>query len=95
MDFDGLDTVDIEVMSKFIQRVKSVGLLPRTLDVVNSALSIAGMDVLPENTTQEQLDKLLGESTSRASDGLATAFEGTRTNAGLGDDNSSNMDNVA
>ena len=95
IDFDGLDTVDLETFSKFIQRVKSVGLLPRNLDVVNSALSIAGMDVLPENTTQEQLDELLGESTSRASDGLATAFEGTRTTAGSGDDNSSNMDNVA
>lgn len=95
VDYEGFEDVDLESQGKFLQRAKSVGLLPRTLDVVNSALRSLGIDALPEDTTQEELDKLLGEATSRAGDGMATPFEGTRTSDAGQNDNDNNMDNAA
>lgn len=95
VDYDGFEDTDLDSFSKAIQRISSVGVLPKTLDVVNAALRQLSIDELPQETTQEELDNMLGDSTSRAGDGMATPFEGTRTTAGTGDDNSMNMDNAA
>lgn len=95
LEFDGVAEADMEAYSKAIQRFKSVAMLPANLDTVNEILSKMSMKELPLTTTQEELDKLLGNSTSKSGEGFKTPFEGTRTEAGDGNDNDSNLDNAA
>jgi hypothetical protein len=95
LDYEGFEPADLETFSKALQRISSVGLLPKTLDVINTVMRTLGIDELPASTTQDELDTILSEVTSRAGDGLATPFEGTRTQAGTGNDNDTNLENVA
>lgn len=92
MDFEAFEDVDLEGFSKAIQRFGSIGFLPKTSDVVNSLLSTLGLDSLPEDVN---LEEILSDNTSRASEGMATPFEGTRTSMGTGNDNDNNLDNAA
>jgi hypothetical protein len=95
LDYEGFEPADLETFSKALQRISSVGLLPKTLDVINTVMRTLGIDELPASTTQDELDAILSDVTSRAGDGLATPFEGTRTQAGTGNDNDTNLENVA
>lgn len=95
MDYEGFEDSDLESLSKAFQRLKSVAIIPATLDVVNTALKSLNIDPLPDTTTQEELDKLLGASTSRASDGMATPGDGTSTDPTNIDSNDSNLENAA
>ena len=93
LDFDNLDNTDVESLSKYLQRVASVGLLEKDRAVLNAVRQGIGIDPLPEDL-EPQLD-LITPETSRASDGLATPFEGTRTSDGGQNDNDGNLDNAA
>lgn len=93
IDFEGFEASDLESLSKAIQRIKSVGLLPSTLDVVNNILRTLGIDELSEDMTQDELDDLLGESTSRAGDGFKTAGDGTSDSSF--NSNDGNLENVS
>lgn len=93
LDVEGFEDLDLETFSKAIQRIKSVALLPSTLDVTNNIMRSLGLDELPENTTQEELDKLLGDSTTRAGDGMKTAGDGT-SNSNF-NSNDGNLENSA
>lgn len=93
LDFDNLDNTDIESLSKYLQRVASVGLLEKDRAVLNAVRQGIGIDPLPEDL-EPQLD-LITPETSRAGDGLATPFEGTRTSDGGQNDNDGNLDNAA
>lgn len=95
MDYEGFEDSDLESLSKAFQRLKSVAIIPATLDVVNTALKSLNIDPLPDTTTQEELDKLLGASTSRASDGMATSGDGTSTDPTNIDSNDNNLENAA
>jgi hypothetical protein len=57
------------------------------------SIYLYSIDPLPEDL-EPQLD-LITPETSRASDGLATPFEGTRTSDGGQNDNDGNLDNAA
>lgn len=94
VDYDGFEDIDVETYGKTVQRLAATGMLPKTLDVINSNLRVLGIDELPEDTTQEELEDILSDSTSRSGDGMATPFEGTRTSVGSGNDNDNNLDNV-
>lgn len=94
LDYEGLQEIDVETLSKAWQRLASVGMVPKTVDTVNAVLDVLGVDRLPESTTQEELDEMLTDDTSRAGDGMATPFEGTRTEAGSGNDNDNNLENT-
>lgn len=90
---EDLEAVSLEEVSKFIQRVGSIGFLPRTPQVVNKVLDVLGLEALPETT---DLDDVLTSSVSRSGDGMATPFEGTRKEQGDGADSSAeNLDNKA
>ncbi|MGL5077946.1 MAG: phage portal protein family protein, partial [Waterburya sp.] len=95
LDYEGFEDYDLDTFSKMIQRAAATGMLPKTLDVVNSVLRSIGVDELPATTTQEELDSLLSEKTSKSGQGMATPFEGTRTSIGSGNDNDGNLDNAA
>lgn len=94
LDFDNLETVDLESFSKAIQRSASVGFLPKTVGVVNRILESVGIDKLDNNLTTEELSELLSDNTSRAGDGMATAGDGTSTNGKNIDSNDFNAENA-
>lgn len=89
---DDLEAASLEEVSKFLQRVGSIGFLPRTPEVVNKVLDTLGLDALPEDTN---LDDVLTDKTSRSGDGMATPFDGTRTNQDPTDTTAANLDNKA
>lgn len=92
LDAENFGEVDLDTYSKFLQRVGSVGYLPRSLDVVNDVMSKMGLDSLPESTN---LDDVLPESKSKASEGMKTAGEGTANNPSGSDTSSLNTENAA
>ena len=87
LDYDNLDEIDLESVSKALQRYASTGLLELDREVLNAVRNSLGIDELP-NDQAPQLDMLTG-NTSRSGDGMATAGEGT-SNAPSGKDTSSN-----
>ena len=92
LHMDDLEAVSLEETSKYFQRLASVGFLPRTPEVIDRILEIAGLDSLPENTN---LDDILTSSTSKAGQGFQTAGAGTSTdptNISTGD---ANLENTA
>lgn len=91
-DYETIDNIDLETYSKAIQRMKSVALIPSTVSVVNSVLDSIGIDALSEETTQEELDNMLGDSVSRAGDGFKTAGDGTSANKLFS--NAFNLENI-
>ena len=92
LDFDNLDQVDLDILSKFLQRTASTGILTKDLDVINVIRSAIGVDNLPEGT---DFEALLPESTTSAGKGMATPFEGTATSASGVDTSSNNLENAA
>jgi hypothetical protein len=88
---EDLEAVSLEEISKFVQRIGSVGYLPRTREVVNKVLDGLGLEPLAEDV---ELDDVLQPSVSRASDGMETPLDGTRKKQGDGTDTSAkNLDN--
>lgn len=86
-----LESVELEGLSKYLQRTASVGLLPITHEVINKVLDGIGLPPLPDDAN---LDELLPEKTSRSGDGMATAGDGTSTDPLNIDSNDNNVDNV-
>lgn len=88
---DHLQDDDIDSVSKFYQRVASVGMLTRTLDVVNKIREAIDLEPLPEGTN---LDDVLPEKTSKASEGMARgASNGTSDDVQERDNSLSNLEN--
>lgn len=86
-EFGRVSDTDLDVLSKFVQRVASVGLLPRTPDVVNYLTEEMGVTAqFAPDESQEEMDSLLTGNSSRAADGLTTAGEGTSSSPMGGDD---------
>lgn len=93
LDFDGLDNTDVESLSKYLQRVASVGLLEKDRAVLNAVRQGIGIDPLPDDLPPQQ--DLLTPETSRASDGMTTPGEGTANNVSGQDTSSNNLENAA
>lgn len=92
VDVEGFDQESLDELGKYIQRVTSVGLMPKTEEVVNLVLNKLGLDNLPEGT---DINELLSDNTSRAGDGFTTPGEGTATNVSGNDTSSLNTENAA
>lgn len=93
-DFDGLEAADLETLSKYWQRVASVGLVEVDREVLNSIREAAGVDAKDDD---EPVDKenLTGNA-SRAGDGMAKGSgNGTSDSAAGTDTSASNSDNSA
>ena len=93
LDFDGLDNTDVESLSKYLQRVASVGLLEKDRAVLNAVRQGIGIDPLPDDLPPQQ--DLLTPETSRSGDGMTTPGEGTATNVSGQDTSSNNLENAA
>jgi hypothetical protein len=92
MDYDNIQTEDLESFSKAIQRYASTGMLEIDRPVLNRVRESVGIDGLPED--EEPNQDLMPASTSRSGDGMATAGEGTATSPSGTDTSSNNLDNV-
>lgn len=91
-----LTPISLEEFSKMIQRIGAVGLLPRTVEMVNEILGKTGFKYrLPKETTQEELEKILTSMTSKSGEGMETPHEGTRKSAGKSNSSDNNSDNKA
>lgn len=96
-DFVQPDSISLDELSKFIQRVASVGLIKQDSETVNWIAEQAGMPVPfdSKDIPIEEVRNVLTGNTSRAGDGLSTPGEGTSTSVFGGDDSSvSNLENV-
>jgi len=92
MDYDNIQTEDLESFSKAIQRYASTGMLEIDRPVLNRVRESVGIDGLAED--EEPNQDLMPSNTSRSGDGMATAGEGTATNPSGADTSSNNLDNV-
>lgn len=97
IDYEGFEDYDLDTFSKMIQRAAATGMLPKTLDVINSVLRSIGVDELPDDTTQEQLDNLLTAKTSKSGQGMQEGLNsGTGSaNGSSGNGSDMNSDNAA
>ena len=92
MDFDNIQTEDLESFSKAIQRYASTGMLEIDREVLNRVRESVGIDSLPKDE-EPNLDAMPA-NTSRSGDGMATAGEGTSTNPSGTDTSSNNLENA-
>jgi hypothetical protein len=96
VDYENLAEESLEEISKYFQRITSVGMMPKTVDTVNYVLSTLGLEPLPEGTTQEELEELLPDVTSRSGDGMqiGTTGNGTARTVSGNDTSSLNQENA-
>lgn len=94
-EYGDIVSVDQETLSKYVQRVKSVGMLPRTKETVNKVLE--GMGVEPLGDDEELTDEMFPEEMqSRAGDGMAKGSgNGTSDNVAGKNNSDDNADNTA
>jgi hypothetical protein len=93
MDFDNLESEDLESFSKAVQRFASTSVIEVDRAVLNRVRESIGVDALPQD--QEPNQDLLPAMTSRSGDGFATAGEGTATSPSGNDTSSGNLENAA
>lgn len=97
VDYGEVGKESLDEIGKFIQRVKAVGMLPRTPDVVNWVLNQADIPYrVDKDISDEDLAKIMGEDTSGSGEGLAEGLpSGTGSNTGSsGDSSTSNSENT-
>lgn len=97
IDYEGFEDYDLDTFSKMIQRAAATGMLPKTLDVVNSVLRSINVNELPSDTTQEELDKMLTPLTSKSGQGMQEGLN-SGTGSATGDSGNAsdmNADNAA
>tara|TARA_R110000850_G_C9973733_1_gene465362 strand:- start:1475 stop:3028 length:1554 start_codon:yes stop_codon:yes gene_type:complete len=91
-----MSPASLDEVGKAVQRTKSVGMLPITVETVNEVLAKMGFSYrVPEATTKEELTELLGDMESKASEGMKTAFEGTSKGKGSTSNSSDNNNDNA
>lgn len=95
-DFGNISKADIDVISKYIQRTASVGLLPTTPNVVNWVMETAGIpEKFDPEISQEELMKFMPAATSRSGDGMAKGSGNGTSDSVAGSDNTiSNTENM-
>lgn len=94
-DYESPTQFSLDDVSKFVQRVAAVGMLPRVPAVINWILKSAGIDyVVSKDATPEELDEILTSFSSRSSEGMESGLNnGIGENAGgSGDDTVNNSE---
>ncbi len=85
--YEDLDQKDLDLFSKFIQRIGAVGYLPKTVEVVNEILDQMGLEKYPEDTPIDDLN--LPEDESKSGEGLKTGTSNGTSKSVSGTDKSS------
>lgn len=95
-DYGSIEKVSLDDISKFVQRVSATGNLPKTPEVINWILESAGIPYrVKDDISDEDFNKLMGESTSRSGDGMTTPGEGTSNTVGGQDNSVGNNENAS
>lgn len=77
LDFGDVSSVGLEEFASAVQKIKAVGMMPKTKENVNWILNKLGSPYkVPAEITDEEFSALLGEETTRAGDGYASASGG-------------------
>ena len=92
LDYDNLDDVDLESLSKAYGRYSSTGLLELDREVLNAVRESVGIDPLPLDLAPQQ-DILTG-ATSKIGEGYKTEGEGTAKAPSGKDTSSANNENT-
>lgn len=93
LDFDSAADVSLEELSKYVQRISSVSMLPRDLATINVLRQAIGVDSLTE---YDDWEEMMPDFTSRSGDGMAKGSGNGTSDEVSGTDNSStNLDNNA
>ena len=92
LDYDNLDDVDLESLSKAYGRYSSTGLLELDREVLNAVRESVGIDPLPLDLAPQQ-DILTG-ATSKIGEGYKTEGEGTAKAPSGRDTSSANNENT-
>ena len=93
LDYDNLDDINLEELSKSFQRYASTGLLELDREVLNAVRESVGIDPLPLD--MEPQTEILTGMTSKSGAGMATAGEGTALAPSGADTSSNNVENAA
>ena len=96
-DFGDLVSPDLDVLSKFLQRTASVGLVSQDASTVNWIAEQANMPTpfADQTVTVDEARKQLTGYSTGAGEGQATAGEGTSTSpTGSDDASAGNMENT-
>jgi hypothetical protein len=94
MDYDNLQTEDLESFSKAIQRFASVSAIEVDRDVLNRVRESVGIDIRPLD--EEPREQYLPMATSRSGDGMGVGKvgEGTSNSVSGADASSNNLENA-
>jgi hypothetical protein len=93
LDFDGVEDVDLEQLSKSYQRYSSTGLLELDREVLNAVRESVGIDPLPIDLPPQT--EILTGSTSKSGAGFASPTGiGTSTTVSGEDTSSNNVENT-
>lgn len=89
--FGDLESQDLEVFSKAIQRCAATATIARTPGNINHIAEVLGLpDRVDEDISQEKLNIMLGNDTSRAGDGMSQGSGNGTSSTVSSDDNSAN-----
>jgi hypothetical protein len=94
LDFENLESADLESFSKAVQRFASTSVLEVDREVLNRVRESIGVDPLPED--EEPNQELLPAFASRSGDGMevGTTGNGTAKTVSGDDTSSNNLENV-
>lgn len=88
-----IDQNDLGVFSSAVQRMGATGYLPKNKEVINHIMEMMNIDWRVTNETQEQLNEMLGQPTTRAGDGMKEGL-GNGTGSGVKDRDASVSNNA-
>lgn len=97
VDYGEVGKESLDEIGKFIQRVKAVGMLPRTPEVINWVLGQADIPYrVRKDISDEDLAQMMGDDTSNSGAGMAEGMpNGTgSSNGSSGDSSTSNTENT-
>lgn len=91
-----VDQVDLNAFSSAMQRLKATGLVVVNVDMLNEIYEKIGLEYrIPEGTSQEDLQKMLGAMTSRSGDGMASETGGLYGTGDSVDEKDTSISNLA
>lgn len=91
IDYGEISKYSLDDVSKWVQRIKATGMLPRNKETVNWVLGTAKVPWrVPNDMSDEDFEELMGDITSRSGDGMSSPTGGLNGtgNSVSGEDNS-------
>jgi hypothetical protein len=91
LDYDGLENFDLESLSKYVQRIASVGLFEVDRPLLNLVRESVGLDARPED--EEPRKELMNDPSSKSGEGFKTPGDGTAKSPSSRDNSQANLEN--